>query len=272
MAKREKFVILPAFTRLRIYMVAALFSAILGPFNTYVDYEFIPRLGFWSFHMVAAWLNSAWTLQALSRSRWMCRFSIFVQIGVIAATSAVFMTYILKALLVFFAQPLDPIPNDLMIYVQTFFGYYLILSIEHLYQLRLQVATAAKLPPQTEVSEQPLEEQGDGITQIQAYPWVPARIRAGRLISVSMQDHYAEITTTKGRELILMRLSDVIKQVAPEEGIQVHRSHWVARDFMKELHKEQRKYRLELTTGDSVAVSASFVDQVIAALRDKRDQ
>ena len=35
---------------------------------------------------------------------------------------------------------------------------------------------------------------------------------------MSMQDHYVEVTTTRGTEMVLMRFSDAIKDVAPVDG------------------------------------------------------
>lgn len=54
--------------------------------------------------------------------------------------------------------------------------------------------------------------------------------RRGRLVALTVQDHYVEVTTSKGKSLILMRLSDAIAECAPCQGLQIHRSHWVVLD------------------------------------------
>lgn len=64
-------------------------------------------------------------------------------------------------------------------------------------------------------------------------PAILARLpleRRGALVALSVQDHYVEVVTTKGKSLILMRLSDAIALSAPCQGLQIHRSHWVALD------------------------------------------
>lgn len=64
-------------------------------------------------------------------------------------------------------------------------------------------------------------------------PAILARLpleRRGALVAMTVQDHYVEVTTTKGKTLILMRLSDAIAECAPCQGLQIHRSHWVALD------------------------------------------
>lgn len=69
--------------------------------------------------------------------------------------------------------------------------------------------------------------------QSQFSPAILSRLpleRRGGLVALSVQDHYVEVTTTKGKSLILMRLSDAIAESAPCQGVQIHRSHWVALD------------------------------------------
>jgi DNA-binding LytR/AlgR family response regulator len=49
--------------------------------------------------------------------------------------------------------------------------------------------------------------------------------RRGRLIALSVSDHYVEVLTDGGRSLVLMRLSDAIAETGPVKGLQIHRSH-----------------------------------------------
>jgi len=87
----------------------------------------------------------------------------------------------------------------------------------------------------------------------------------GRLLHLSVADHYVDITTDRGHELVLMRLSDAITETAPTPGMQVHRSHWVALDAVRRSLRQSGKPMLELETGDLVPVSRSFVDAARAA-------
>ena len=56
-----------------------------------------------------------------------------------------------------------------------------------------------------------------------------ARSRA-KLLHLHMQDHYVEVNTAAGSELLLLRFRDALREVEDVNGLQVHRSHWVARD------------------------------------------
>lgn len=86
--------------------------------------------------------------------------------------------------------------------------------------------------------------------------------KRGALISLSVQDHYVEVATAKGKALILMRLSDAISETEGANGLQVHRSHWVALDAVKTTQRRQGKILIELSNGAELPVSRSFVPKV----------
>lgn len=52
--------------------------------------------------------------------------------------------------------------------------------------------------------------------------------KRGALLAITAEDHYITVITTKGREMLLMRLADAMGEAAPVAGLQIHRSHWVA--------------------------------------------
>jgi hypothetical protein len=86
------------------------------------------------------------------------------------------------------------------------------------------------------------------------------------VISLSMQDHYVEATTDNGTFVVLMRLSDAMNEFAPDHGIQIHRSHWVARSHMKGKHKTGNRTFLDLSDGRSLPVSLTYLPEVERAL------
>lgn len=87
----------------------------------------------------------------------------------------------------------------------------------------------------------------------------------GRLLHIAVADHYVEVHTDRGRTLLLMRLSDAIRETAPVAGLQVHRSHWVALDAVKRVAKQAGKPVLELETGTVVPVSRTYLSAARAA-------
>lgn len=91
------------------------------------------------------------------------------------------------------------------------------------------------------------------------------RPQRGRLLHISVSDHYVDVTTDRGTTLVLMRLSDAIRETAPIAGLQVHRSHWVALDAVRRGLRQGGKPVLELENGATVPVSRSFIDAVRSA-------
>lgn len=85
------------------------------------------------------------------------------------------------------------------------------------------------------------------------------------LISLSVSDHYVEVSTTKGSELLLMRLSDAIRETEPCPGLQTHRSHWVAIDQIKAARREADRAVLTMSNDQEIPVSRSNIN----ALKEK---
>jgi DNA-binding LytR/AlgR family response regulator len=56
-----------------------------------------------------------------------------------------------------------------------------------------------------------------------------SKYQTANLYAISSQDHYLNVQTDEGSELILMRLSDALVELSHRDGVQIHRSHWVAR-------------------------------------------
>ena len=86
--------------------------------------------------------------------------------------------------------------------------------------------------------------------------------KRGPLISLSVQDHYVDIVTTRGREMLLLRLSDAIRETQPTPGLRVHRSHWVALDQVSSARRDGARAVLTMSDGRDIPVSRSHVAAV----------
>lgn len=84
------------------------------------------------------------------------------------------------------------------------------------------------------------------------------------LMRLSVQDHYVEVHTSKGKELILMRFADAVDELDGFGGLQVHRSHWVARNAIIKVKRDGRKNQVVLSNGDEIPVSKNYLDDVLA--------
>jgi hypothetical protein len=79
-----------------------------------------------------------------------------------------------------------------------------------------------------------------------------AKRRAARLIAVEAHDHYLRVHTDAGQELLTLRFSDAVAELAGAHGFQVHRSWWVAADAIEGVSWRRGAGDLRLA-GDLVA-------------------
>lgn len=94
---------------------------------------------------------------------------------------------------------------------------------------------------------------------------LPPRLRGAKLIAVQAEDHYLRLHTDRGSDLILMRLSDAVDELAGLEGARTHRSWWVARDAVIEVSRGDGRARLTLTGGLEAPVSRRYARALRAA-------
>lgn len=92
---------------------------------------------------------------------------------------------------------------------------------------------------------------------------LPRALR-GELHYLSMQDHYVEVATERGRELVLLRLADAIRETEGVDGVQIHRSHWVARKAVRRALRSDGRVLLEMPDGVKLPVSRGFLAEVRA--------
>jgi hypothetical protein len=97
-----------------------------------------------------------------------------------------------------------------------------------------------------------------GAVQARPAPFLarlPPRLRGARLIAVESEDHYLRLHTDQGSDLILMRLSDALRELEGLEGAQTHRSWWVARDAVRDVARGDGRATLTLDGGLQAPVS-----------------
>jgi hypothetical protein len=94
---------------------------------------------------------------------------------------------------------------------------------------------------------------------------LPIRLRSSTIYAVQSEDHYLRVHTSGGEELILMRIADAIRELATLDGLQTHRSWWVARDGLADTARANGKLVLKLKSGAEAPVSRTY----LKAVKDK---
>ena len=112
---------------------------------------------------------------------------------------------------------------------------------------------------------------------VAAGPAEPTRVRTGdlrdrlparlgdRIVCLQMEDHYVRAHTAKGSDLVLIPLKQAIAELADIDGLQVHRSWWVARAAVVQPVTSGRNLALRLSNGLEVPVSRASVAKLRAA-------
>ena len=105
-------------------------------------------------------------------------------------------------------------------------------------------ATAAAPVP----AAPPLSLPGEGL-----FDRLPLAI-GRQLVSISSDLHYLQVVTRRGRATVLGSLAEVESELG-QRGLRIHRSHWVALDAIRRLHRNAQGWRCELQDGRSLPVS-----------------
>jgi DNA-binding LytR/AlgR family response regulator len=91
---------------------------------------------------------------------------------------------------------------------------------------------------------------------------LPLRLRSAELYAIESEDHYLRVHTSAGQELILLRLADAVRELAGVEGLQTHRSWWVAKQGLADVMKGDGRLVLKLKSGAEAPVSRTYAKAV----------
>lgn len=86
------------------------------------------------------------------------------------------------------------------------------------------------------------------------------------LISISAQLHYLEIVSDNRKFLILYSLATAIEELPDDLGIQIHRSHWIAKNKLIRVRKTGRTGIAIMSNGRELPISRSRFKDVAELL------
>ncbi|NBT33062.1 MAG: DNA-binding response regulator [Rhodobacteraceae bacterium] len=225
----------------------ALILAIVGPFGTNEYLRPGPRLVFW----LAQAFGTYSVAQITARLVWRALPAALprpVLLGLVAVANGLAVSAVVAAInYTSFEYWMSP--SEAPAFLAKVFGIAAIITVLIEIFGRTQRAAAAGTAqsprPAVILSRMPLEKRGP-------------------LVALSVEDHYVRVRTTKGEEMILMRLADAIAETGDTAGLQVHRSHWVALDQVRGVRREGDRAILSMAHGPDIPASRSN----IAALKE----
>lgn len=260
---REIDVVFDPERKLFLYFGVAFVAIVVGPFGTYEAMTIWQRTVFWTLDILGGMLLVVPVVHVFCHSRLVAfippwpRFAIGVALGALPASAYITVLYgSVGADL----QITTPFP---LLFVQvTLFSCGLLIVEFVLWPMLFgpsdaQPAVPDAPPPRPEPQRVPLSSR------------LPAELREGEILSISMQDHYSEVTTTRGAALILMRLADAMDLLDGCPGLRVHRSHWVALDAVETVEKNGRRMEVVLSDGRRLPIGNTYLKAVQNALDGK---
>lgn len=233
------------------FLAVVLIFWVTGPYGTAESLAAAPRFGFWLVLHAGTWASALVCValaDAFLEERIESRFT-RMMIGAVAAAPLIALV----------TEGLGAATFDRPITAQSYIGAIftgLVLSslfcVLTFLSMGKELSAAAHPPePPTPAREIPLLRR------------LSVSIRAAPL-HLAVQDHYVEVTTARGRELVLMRFSDALDELADLPGMQVHRSHWVADAAVETVERDNGRLTVLLVTGARVPVSRPYLAAVRA--------
>lgn len=253
--------------------VAAL--TVLGPFGTFQDMSLSGRLAYWGGLLLAGTLEFDLVILIARRvvsdqiRRWPWMLA--------AAIMAV--SLIQTAIVAVLEQQRRGMDVGSAPALTELYGYVLVITLlvaaaPIWLELRRHGLIDARPTPPSTVAPHVVAPESAPASGPDAAPFldrIPAKL--GRdLLALEMEDHYIRVHTRLGSDLILLRLRDAVAELTGIDGLQVHRSHWVAADAVAAVERNaDGKLTLILTDGRRVPVSRRCNAAVRAAGWAERD-
>ena len=235
---------------------------ILGPFGTYTDMGAGERLVFWTTVLAGVGLfihigvTVALDLKVLRGWRRWTRIVAGAAVGAVPGSAAVaFAERVMRPP----GMSLDP--GQL---VSLWWQVALISVAIALVEFRRPPETA---PRHGGAAEAPRADAVTGPARTPLHDRLPPTDGApAEIVSLTVQDHYVEVTTVHDRHLVLMRFADALEEVEALDGVRIHRSHWVARPHVRDLRRAGHRAWVELSDGRELSVSKTYLPDLRSAL------
>lgn len=258
---------MPKDERILVFGMATFVCVFLGPFDTITDLHLWERVAFWTIAVTSVGMVIELCMIAVLESRWSRKLHIGLKLVIGAMIGAVPGTSFMVAINMLFRPEHLSTQNFPVLWIKVTIMALLIAGLEHLLWILFRSKQSGEL---NEVSRTDTQDAPpDTVALPRLFSRLPDKLREGQIISMSMQDHYVEISTTLGSEMLLMRLGDAIDLLDGMAGAQTHRSHWVARGHVVSMAKAGRRHELMLSNGAKLPVSKSYKPAIEALLNEK---
>ena len=229
----------------------------------------LSALVFWAAHVFPSLGLLAVSQLLLARARWVAALPGIFQVVLSAGLASVLFTPLALVIDVYFQADGSVDDEGVPLAVRALSEYanfaiplvltWLLINAPSL--LKLEAPDTAHSPVTV-----PLPKQSP-VSADAAEFWSRLPGRLGRdVVALSAELHYLRVFTTQGEALILFPFGRAIKALDQENGMQVHRSHWVSLDHVDELATRNGRLFCDMVNGPSVPVSRSYRSDLRSAV------
>ena len=228
------------------FLAGSVLTTLTGPFGTYLSMTWLERGAYWC-SLIGASIILSLTIQRFVDMRWSDQ-GFWVRSSITTVTFSVLFTgFIVFVNKITFG---DTDPADL--------------SLLWIFLIVLSVPVTVNPIIYFVLTMNGEEPDETGPTLPRLFNRLPEP-KVGKLLRVSVEDHYVNVTTERGSERLLMRFADALEELDASAGLQVHRSHRVAHDAVRGFRTDGSRTLLELADGSQVPVSRNYRQQAIDA-------
>jgi hypothetical protein len=242
------------------FVALSLIGGLAGPFGTYDLLPVLPRLLLWSGVVGVALLAGTAIRAFVQASLGYRRFWPGAVLIAVVVTLLFTPPILLLAGAVFRSAPaLRPSPSEIALFVfccSLAMGAY-----------RHAAGLAGWTRPRRARARAPAADPMALRVPPRLIRHLPAALQ-GRLIAISVRDHYVDVQTEAGRASLLMRMRDAVDQAEGEHGMQVHRSHWVALWAVQRIERAGGRAVVLLSSGERLPVSRAHLPRIEAVLSE----
>lgn len=229
--------------------------ALIGPFGTFNELSPIDRYLYWIIIIPVNWAQVTLLLILMSRARFAAGWPHTAVVAFACAAASVPASFE-----VLWLEQLFRVPSKAHLTAWSLYPYVLLLSLIITLPFKKYMGDRADEP--TLHPEPPADPASEATPDSPRFLQRVPTHADGALLCVEAEDHYLRVHTDAGSDLILYRMADALSDLDGANGLQVHRSFWVARNAVAEVERNGKRVSLKLANGLVVPVSRTFLPAV----------
>ncbi len=245
-----------------VFAIVVICSAAIGPFGTYDRMNLITRIGFWILVHAGCWTLGLGLIVPLRLFFESMGFTRIVSFIVSSGLANLIIGPIFAFVLIWGTDRdislSSGVQNLLLATPLVVVITYMVISLTRIdsFETKPEADAFKYMPiwadPENCNVQQKLHSQNRGV-----------------ILALVAQDHYVEVVTDKGSELLLMRLSDAVDMCGDDNSLRIHRSAWVSRSGISKLERKGRNTKVVLPDGRRLPVARSM-ESALAKLVDQK--